>query len=375
MGTRESGVGNRAATDSDQRPDSRVTEGSAMTAIDLRSDTVTQPTAEMRRAMFEAAVGDDVFGDDPTVNALERRAAELMGKEAALLVASGTMGNITAILTHTGRGDEVVVGDQAHILQSEVGGAGALAGAVLRPVRNDTRGRIDPREVEALIRSENVHHPHTALVCLENTQNRCGGAALPAAHVAEVAEVAHRHGVAVHLDGARIFNAAVALGVPAAELAAPVDTITFCLSKGLAAPVGSLLCGSAELVARARRNRKMLGGGMRQAGILAAAGLVALETMVDRLAEDHANARLLAEGLARIPGIEIDPATVETNLVFFRVAANAYPRFTRALDEAGVLAGASPDRVRMVTHHGIERHHIEIVVERLVRAMAVAVPV
>ena len=346
-----------------------------MEPIDLRSDTVTHPTPEMRRAMFEAVVGDDVFGDDPTVNELERRAAELLGKEAAVFVASGTMGNITAILSHTQRGDEVIVGDQAHILLAEVGGAGALAGAVLRPLANDARGRLDPHQVEATVRGEGVHFPRTALVCLENTHNRCGGAALSAADIAAVADVAHRHGVAVHLDGARIFNAAVALGVPAAELAAPADSVTFCLSKGLSAPVGSLLCGSAPFIYRARRNRKMLGGGMRQVGILAAAGLVALETMVDRLAEDHTNARLLAEGLATIPGIEIDPERVETNIVFFRVREEAYPAFTRALAEAGMLAGASPQSVRMVTHHGIERRHVEAAVERLARLMAPVVAV
>ncbi|MGH2602542.1 MAG: low-specificity L-threonine aldolase, partial [Dehalococcoidia bacterium] len=331
-----------------------------MEIIDLRSDTVTQPTPEMRRAMFEAAVGDDVFGDDPTVNELERRAAERLGKEAALFVASGTMGNITAILTHAQRGDEVIVGSEAHILLAEVGGAGALAGAVLRPVVNDARGRLDPAAVETTIRGQNVHFPRTALVCVENTHNRCGGAALTAADTATIADVAHRHGVAVHLDGARVFNAAVALGVPAKELAAPVDSVTFCLSKGLSAPAGSLLCGSQEFIERARRNRKMLGGGMRQVGILAAAGLVALDQMIERLAEDHENAALLARGLAELPGIEIDPESVETNILFLTTAAEPAPNFAERLREAGVLAGASgPRSVRMVTHHGIERRHIE----------------
>lgn len=347
-----------------------------MEIIDLRSDTVTQPTAEMRRAMAGAAVGDDVFGDDPTINELERRAAELMGKEAAVFVASGTMGNITALLTHTQRGDEVIVGSEAHILLAEVGGTGALAGAVLRPLVNDSRGRLDPAAVEATIRPQNVHFPRTALVCLENTHNRCGGAVLTEEYTARIADVAHKHGAALHLDGARIFNAAIALGVQARELATPADTVTFCLSKGLSAPVGSLLCGSTSFIDHARRNRKMLGGGMRQAGILAAAGLVALDTMIERLAEDHENAAALARGLAELPGIEIDPDDVQTNLVFFRLTDQPAPSFAQRLREAGVLAGASaPNTVRMVTHHGIERRHIEEALTRMSRLTGAAVAV
>jgi threonine aldolase len=347
-----------------------------METIDLRSDTVTKPSPAMRRAMAEAEVGDDVFGEDPTVNALERRAAELLGKEAAVFVASGTMGNITAILTHAGRGDEVIVGSEAHILLAEVGGTGALASAVLRPLPNDNRGRIDPEQVAATIRGDNVHWPRTALVCLENTHNRCNGSALPATEIAAVAEVAHARGVSVHIDGARIFNAAVALGVPAATLAAPADSITFCLSKGLAAPVGSLLCGSAEFIARARRHRKMLGGGMRQAGILAAAGLVALDEMVDRLAEDHENARLLARGLAELPGVEIDPEQVETNILFFRLTSEPAATFSRRMAEAGVLANAAgPRAIRMVTHYGIEHRQIEETLDRLSALTRAAVAV
>lgn len=347
-----------------------------MEIIDLRSDTVTQPTPAMRQAMAEAPVGDDVFGDDPTVNELERRAAELMGKEAAVFVASGTMGNITAILTHTQRGDEVIVGSEAHILLAEVGGAGALAGAVLRPLANDGRGRLDLTAIEATIRPANVHFPRTALLCLENTHNRCGGAALTVADTTSMAEVARRHGVAVHLDGARIFNAAVALEVPARDLAAPADSVTFCLSKGLSAPAGSLLCGSAAFVERARRNRKMLGGGMRQVGILAAAGLVALDTMIDRLADDHENAALLARGLAELPGIEIDPDAVQSNLVFLRLTEEPPASFVQRLRGAGILAGASgPQSVRMVTHDGIERRHIEEALSRMSRLAQAAVAV
>lgn len=343
--------------------------------IDLRSDTVTQPTPAMRRAIFEAPVGDDVFGDDPTVNELERRAAARFGKEAALFVASGTMGNITAILTHTQRGDEVIVGSEAHILQYEVGGAGALAGAVLRPVLNDARGSLNAGTVAATIRGENIHYPRTALLCLENTHNRCGGATLSAAQTGELAAVAHERGVRVHLDGARIFNAAVALGLPVAELAAPVDSVTFCLSKGLSAPAGSLLCGSAAFIEQARRYRKMLGGGMRQVGILAAAGLIALEEMVDRLAEDHANARLLARGLASLPGIAIDPASVETNIVVFQLTEEPSETFTARLNAAGVLTTMpGPSSVRMVTHYGIERAAIETALERVRQITRAAVP-
>lgn len=347
-----------------------------MEIIDLRSDTVTQPTPEMRRAMADAPVGDDVFGDDPTINELERRAAELMGKDAAVFVASGTMGNITALLTHTQRGDEVIVGSEAHILLAEVGGTGALAGAVLRPLPNDARGRLDPAAVESTIRPQNVHFPRTALVCLENTHNRCGGAALTVQDTESIAEVARRHGAAVHLDGARIFNAAVALGVSARELAAPADSVTFCLSKGLSAPVGSLLCGSHDFIDRARRNRKMLGGGMRQAGILAAAGLVALDSMIDRLAEDHENAAVLARGLAELPGIEIDPDVVQSNLVFFRFDDEPAATFSQRLKDAGILAGASgPRSIRMVTHYGIERRHIDETLTRMSRLTRTAVAV
>jgi threonine aldolase len=278
--------------------------------IDLRSDTVTQPTPAMREAMARAEVGDDVFGEDPTVKRLEAMAAELMGKEAAVFVASGTMGNLTSLLALCERGDEAIVGSESHILHYEVAGAAGVGSIQLRPVANDTHGRLDLEAMAATIRGRNIHYPRTAAVCLENTHNRCGGAVLTAEEIASVAELAHRHGAAVHLDGARVFNAAVALGVPAAELTAEVDTVTFCLSKGLAAPVGSLVCASAELVARARKARKMLGGGMRQAGVIAAAGVVALETMVERLAEDHEHARLLADGLAQVPGVRIDPATV-----------------------------------------------------------------
>jgi threonine aldolase len=330
--------------------------------IDLRSDTVTKPTPAMREAMANAEVGDDVFGEDPTVKRLEALAAAAVGKEAAVYVSSGTMGNLASLLAHCRRGDEAIVGSEAHILQYEVAGAAGLGGIQLRPIENDAAGVMAPDEIVATIRVENIHMPRTAAVCLENTHNRCGGSVLTPEYTAEVAGIAHRAGAAVHLDGARIFNASVALGVPVPELTADVDSVTFCLSKGLSAPVGSLVCGSAEFVARARKARKALGGGMRQAGVIAAAGIVALETMVDRLAEDHANARRLAEGLAELPGIAIDPARVRTNIVIFELHRDDLTpdALQDALAARGVrifaIGGA---RLRAVTHYEVTREGIE----------------
>ena len=262
-----------------------------MTQVDLRSDTVTQPTPEMRRAMAEAAVGDDVLGDDPTARRLERMAADLLGKEAGLYTPSGTMSNLLAVLTWCHPGDEIIVGSEAHMLWHEGGGASALGGVVFRTVPNDGLGRFNPDDVEATIRPKNPALPPTTLVCLENTQNRCSGAVITPDDTAAIANIAHQHDARVHLDGARLFNAAVALGVPVSALAAEADSVCFCVSKGLSAPVGSVLCGPEEFITRARRWRRTVGGGMRQVGIIAAAGIVALESMVERLADDHANAR------------------------------------------------------------------------------------
>lgn len=338
--------------------------------IDLRSDTVTLPSAEMRRAIADAPVGDDVYGEDPSVQRLEAMSASMTGKEAALYVASGTMSNLVAIMTHCERGDEAIVGAESHILQYEVAGAAGVAGVQLRTVANDVRGRMDVNAVEALIRGENVHLPRTSLICIENTHNRCSGAAISLDDTEALADVARRHGVRVHIDGARIFNAALALGTSVAALSAPADTIGFCLSKGLGAPVGSVLCGPADQIAKARKMRKTLGGGMRQAGIIAAAGIWALEHMVERLADDHANAKVLARGLAELPMIDLDAASIETNIVIFGVRGDA-PGFMRALKQAGVLAGSPmPGRVRMVTHYGIERADIDEVLERARHAAA-----
>ena len=342
-------------------------KAAAMKVIDLRSDTVTHPTPEMRRAMFEAEVGDDVYGEDPTVNRLEAMAAKMMGKEAAVFTTSGTQSNVVAVLSHTRRGDEVILGNEAHILWYEVGGAAALGGVILRTVANDSRGRLSLDDIDRTIRGKDVHYPETTLLCLENTHNRCGGAVLPPDYTDEVCNLAHKRGLKVHLDGARIFNAAVALGVPAAGLARNVDSVALCLSKGLSAPVGSLLCGSKEFVQRARKFRKMLGGGMRQAGVIAAAGIVALETMVDRLAEDHANARRLAQGLAAIEGLTLAQDDIPTNIVMFHLSPGLpIDEFRKDLERAGVKIGLRDGRpFRAVTHCMVSSSDIDEALTRI----------
>jgi threonine aldolase len=338
-----------------------------MKVIDLRSDTFTHPTPEMRKAMFEAEVGDDVYGEDPTVNRLETMAAGIMGKEAALFTTSGTQSNLVAVLTHTNHGDEVIVGDEAHMLWYEVGGAAALGGVTLRTVPNDSRGRLNPDDIDRTIRGENIHYPRTALLCLENTHNRCGGTVLTREYTEEVCNLAHTHGLKVYLDGARIFNAAVALGIPASNLTQNVDSVGLCLSKGLSAPVGSLLCGSKDFVERARKFRKMLGGGMRQAGVIAAAGIVALETMVDRLAEDHANARRLAQGLAGIEGITLAQDDISTNIVMFHLPPElSVVEFAEGLERAGVKIGLRDGHpFRAVTHCMVSSTDIDEAVTRI----------
>jgi len=335
--------------------------------IDLRSDTITLPTEEMRQAMYEAEVGDDVFGEDPTVNRLEELAAQMMGKEAALFTPSGTMSNLIAILTHTRPGDEILMGSEAHMLWYEVGGASALGGVVMRTLPNDQDGRIDPGVVEAAIRPKNIHAPQTTLLCLENTHNRCGGAILTPDYTSAIAELAHRHGLSVHLDGARIFNAAVALDVPVSELANAADSVCFCVSKGLSAPVGSLLCGPREFVEKARKWRKMVGGGMRQAGVIAAAGMVALQKMINRLAEDHATALRLAYGLSQIPGIIINPEKVQTNIVMFESPSGILAsELTQRMDAQGVgLLPRGGQRIRAVTHRMVGAADIDEALNRI----------
>ena len=344
--------------------------------IDLRSDTVTLPTPAMRKAMSEAEVGDDVFGEDPTVNRLEAMAAERMGKEAGLFVASGTMANLVSILTHCGRGDEIIMGHMSHSFRFEAGGTATLGGVHPFTVPNQPDGRLRLEDIEAAVRPDNVHCPRTRLVALENTHNRCGGAVLTPEYTDAVGELAHSLGLRVHLDGARVFNAAVALGVDVRALTQAADTVAFCLSKGLSAPVGSVLCGGADFITEARRWRKAVGGGMRQCGILAAAGIVALEEMVDRLAEDHDNARRLAEGIASVPGIAIDPQTVQTDIVIFDVTSErvSAAQLAVALLERGIkMLAIGPSRVRAVTHYGIESSDIDtaIVATREVMERAV----
>ncbi|MFQ5878761.1 MAG: GntG family PLP-dependent aldolase [Dehalococcoidia bacterium] len=340
--------------------------------IDLRSDTVTLPTPAMRQAIASAELGDDVFGEDPTVRRLEEMASGLMGKEAGLLTVSGTMSNLVALLTFCGRGDEAILGSESHILHYEVAGAAALGGIAYRSLANDEQGMLDPEAVAMAIRGSDIHFPRTGVVCLENTHNRRGGRALGAGDVAAIADVAQQRRTPLYVDGARIFNAAAALDTQAADLVREADAVAFSLCKGLVAPVGSVLCGSAQLIARARKMRKMVGGGMRQAGVIAAAGIVALETMRDRLVEDHATAKALARGLAQIPGIVIDPDTVETNIVIFRLDGLEVPDFQARLRQLGVLSSTSgPHRIRMVTHYGISRDDIDEALERVSTAMAV----
>ncbi len=337
-----------------------------MDYIDLRSDTVSHPTPAMREAMAVAPVGDDVYGEDPTVNRLQKMAAERMGKEAGLFVASGTMGNLVSILANCDRGDEVILGNKAHTFLFEAGGFSVLGGVHSCQIPNQPDGTLALEDIRAAIRPDDDHQPITRLICLENTHNRCGGAPQTVDYIQAVAQLARQHNLRLHLDGARIFNAAAALGVEAMELAVPADSVTFCLSKGLCAPVGSVVCGSMDLITRAHRIRKLLGGGMRQAGILAAAGIVALETMTERLTEDHTRARRLASGLAKLPGILIDAGSPQTNMIFLNLKEsfplNA-PQVANALMEYGVRVSAIAERrFRLVTHYWITDEKVDTAV-------------
>ena len=333
-----------------------------MQPIDLRSDTITQPTPAMRKAMADAVVGDDVFHEDPTVIQLEEIAAERMGKEAALFVASGTMANLVCQLTHCNRGDEMILGDRSHIFFYEQGGSAAVGGIHPRIIPNEPDGRLNPDAIAAAIRPDNVHFPISRLIVLENTHNRCYGYPLDADYMNAVCKLAHDHGLRVHVDGARIFNAAIALDVEAKQLVTHADSVSFCLSKGLAAPVGSMVCGSSEFIKKARRSRKVLGGGMRQSGVIAAAGIVALNEMVDRLAEDHANAKRLAEGLANIMGLSIHPERVKTNIVYIDIARQDLTAddLVNQLNSKGVrLLPTGPKQLRAVTHYHITGEDID----------------
>ncbi len=336
--------------------------------IDLRSDTVTRPTPAMRAAMAEAEVGDDVYREDPTARRLEELAAERLGFPAALFVPTGSMGNQIAVHLHTRPGSELVIESKGHIFNFEMGAMAVWSGVLPRPIATE-RGLLEPEQVAAAVSPRVYYRTPTRLLCLENTHNLWSGLPMDAERTRTLAAVAHQQGLAVHLDGARIFNAAAALGTTAAELARGCDTVMFCLSKGLAAPVGSMLCGSKALIEEAVRVRKLFGGGMRQVGVLAAAGVVALTQMVDRLPEDHERARRLAVGLAELPAVALDPASVRTNILVFRLRPERVPgdptvpasqRFVAAIKERGVLAGAfGPDQVRMVTHYEISAADVE----------------
>lgn len=331
--------------------------------VDLRSDTVTQPTQEMRKAMAEAKVGDDVYGEDPTINQLEALSAEMLGKEAGLFVPSGTMGNLAAVLAHCGRGDEVILGHLSHSFLYEAGGISALGGVHPRTIQNQDDGTLSLEDIEGAIRPDNPHFPISRLVILENTHNRTGGSTLSREYTRKVGEITKRSDLALHIDGARIFNAAAALGVPARELVEPADSITFCLSKALCAPVGSVLCGSEEFIQKARRARKQLGGGMRQAGVLAAAGIVALENMIQRLGEDHQRAKKLAEGLRGLAGLVVEKDPPPSNMVYLALGAGfpltAYEVADRLREKSVLVGSVSERRIRMVLHYWIRDEDIE----------------
>jgi len=335
--------------------------------IDLRSDTVTRPTPAMREAMARAEVGDDLLGDDPTTRRLEETAAARVGKQAGLFVPSGTMGNLVALLTHCReRGDEAIAGAESHICNHEGMGSSALGGIPVRVAQNDVRGYMQPAEIKALARP----WPRTVVACIENTHNRCAGAALTATEMREMTRAAHEAGLRVHVDGARIFNAAVALETDAASLVAEADTVQFCFSKGLGAPVGSILTGPREFIDRARLVRRMAGGSMRQSGVLAAAALYALEHHVERLADDHANARRLAAALAEMPHVRMDPAGTDTNIVYFDLDGVDGPEFRKRLAAEGVLcSGVSPTRIRFVTHLDVSAAEIEAAIPLIARVL------
>jgi len=339
-----------------------------MQYFDFRSDTTTHPTEKMRQAMASAEVGDDVYGEDPTVNALEEKAADMLGKDSGLFVTSGTMGNLVAVLAHCARGEEAIMGTQGHTFLHEAGGVSALGGVVIHTIPNQPDGTLALTDLKNALRNpDDYHEPTSRLVIIENTQNFCGGVPLSLEYTENVAAFAREHGLLLHLDGARIFNAAVALGLPASKLVAPADSITFCLSKGLCAPVGSVLCGDAAFISKARRLRKMLGGGMRQAGIIAAAGIVALDEMVERLSEDHRRASLLAEGLRANGKVHLTKNSPQTNMIFFQLdesVALSMAEFLEAMKQEGVLLmDSGPGEYRMVTHNDISDKAVEVSLE------------
>ena len=344
-----------------------------MNTIELRSDTFTLPDEPMREAMAHAPLGDDVFGEDPTVNALQDRAAQLTGKEAALFVPSGSQANLISLLTHCQRGDEFIVGDSAHIFVYEAGSSAAVGGLHPHTLPNHPDGTLDLERIEAAIRPDDSHFPRTRLLCLENTHNRCWGSPIGLGYLDAVGALCEKRGLKLHLDGARIFNAAQAEGVKVRDLAAPADSLSFCLSKGLGAPVGSLICGCKEFIKRAHRLRKQLGGGMRQAGVLAAAGLYALDHRAERLAADHAMAKRLAEGIVAIEGLSTEPARVRTNIVYFDITRKGLTaeELVRRCKQRGLFfLGEKGRRLRMVTHFGLSMADMDRALALLAEAVA-----
>ena len=340
--------------------------------IDLRSDTVTLPTKEMLEAIIHSNLGDDVYGEDPTVNELQELASEKMGKEAALLVPSGTQANLTSLMSNCKRGEEVVLESESHIYWYEVGGVSAIAGLLPWPIKTSS-GAYNIDELEAAFRLKNIHYPELTLICVENTHNRHGGTIITPKQLEAISEVAKKHSIKLYMDGARIFNAAVGFGVDPKEFTKHVDNLMFCLSKGLSCPVGSLIVGSQEFIEKARKIRKLLGGGMRQAGIIAAPGIIALEKMTARLKTDHENARLLADSLSKIDGIQIDPKNTQTNIVTFNLASSVIndSAFIGELKENGILGlTQGKNKVRLVTHMGIEKEHIERTVATIDQILA-----
>lgn len=338
--------------------------------VDLRSDTVTKPSPEMRKAMYEAEVGDDVYGDDPTVNRLQEKAAEMLGKEAGLFVASGTQGNLVSVLSQAQRGDEIILGDMCHIFNSEAGGVSVLGSVVMYPIKTDRHGVLPTDLIHAAVKPRDYHKPPTKLLCIENTHNNTSGKAITPEATKTMADAGRAHGLRVHLDGARLFNAAISLGIDVKELTAPVDTATFCLSKGLSCPIGSVLVGDADFIEEAGRWRKILGAGMRQVGIVAAAGIVALDSMIDRMAEDHDNARKLAKGLVEIDGIALDPSEIQTNIVRFGVPAGSGNKIAGLLKEQGVYINGGDSDLRIVTHYGVDSEDIDFTLIALRKVMA-----
>jgi threonine aldolase len=334
-----------------------------MRIINLLSDTVTEPTPEMRSAMATAVVGDDVSQDDPTVNRLQAMAAEMMGKEAGLFVPSGTMGNLLAVMAHCERGEEVILGDCSHTFLHEAGGIAVVGSIHPHTISNQKDGTFKLEDIEKAIRADDIHYPVTRLIVLENTQNRCGGIPISAAYTRQVAELAAAHHLKLHIDGARIFNAAAALNCPVRELTDPADSITFCLSKGLCAPVGSVVCGTKPFIEKARRIRKMLGGGMRQAGIIAAAGIVALDSMTTRLSEDHDRAARLAEAIRAIPAVSLAGVNQDTNMIFIHLketSAFKAAQLIAGLKTQGILiGGVDAETVRLVTHYWIDDEAVD----------------